>query len=316
MRTDGDLLAQGVIAVERLPDLGPAVEEALVAGDAVQHGRRLAVQRQVIGLQTHGHAGGVTDVLTHGQPALEEEARQGFIGIVLGAQTGGQGLEIGLVLGGPPVAQHAVAVGFGALVVEAVADLVADHPADGPIVDRRIAVRIEEGRLQDGRREDDLVVGRVVIGVHRLRGHAPFVLVDRIVQAIQLVLPLEDAGPFGVAEQVVTPDLKGGIVAPAVRIADLDGEFRQFLEGRRLGRLAHPAVVRDAVAQRDTQVGDQFLHLGPVFGREIFGDILPADRLAQHAFGEADAALVSAALHGLALQVARTELPLGVGEAA
>src|SRR5687768_14888171 len=42
-----DLLAQGVVAVFRLPDLGPAVEEALVAGRAVEDRRGLAVQRQV-----------------------------------------------------------------------------------------------------------------------------------------------------------------------------------------------------------------------------------------------------------------------------
>ncbi len=65
------------------------------------------------------------------------------------------------VLGGPPVAQLAVAVGLAALVVEAVGDLVADHAADAAVVDGRVAVRIEERRLQDRGREDDLVLGRL-----------------------------------------------------------------------------------------------------------------------------------------------------------
>ena len=66
--------------------------------------------------------------------------------------------EIGL--GGfraPPVAKHAVRIELAALVVEAVAHLVADDRADRTVIDRRIGVRIEERRLQDRRREGDLV---------------------------------------------------------------------------------------------------------------------------------------------------------------
>ena len=36
VRIGGDLLLQRLVAIFRLPDLGPAVEEALVAGRAVQ----------------------------------------------------------------------------------------------------------------------------------------------------------------------------------------------------------------------------------------------------------------------------------------
>jgi hypothetical protein len=38
-----------------------------------------------------------------------------------------------------------------------VADLVADDRADAAVVDRVVGVDVEERRLQDGRREDDLV---------------------------------------------------------------------------------------------------------------------------------------------------------------
>ena len=202
------------------------------------------------------------------------------------------------------------------MVVEAVADLVADHPADAAIVHRRVGVRIEEGRLQDRRREDDLVVGRVVIGVHRLRRHAPFVLVDRPVHAVQLELPAETPHPLDVSEQVVGADFKTRIVAPFVRIADLDGEFRQLLLGGGLGRVAHPGQVVDAVRQRQAQVGDQLLHLGLGLGREIAFGVHPAGGVAQGAFGEADGALFAGPLFRLARQVAAAELPLGVREAA
>ena len=57
----------------------------------------------------------------------------------------------------PPVAQVAVAVELAALVVEAVADLVADHGADRAVVHRVVGVGVEERRLEDRGGEDDLV---------------------------------------------------------------------------------------------------------------------------------------------------------------
>ena len=66
-------------------------------------------------------------------------------------------LERRPVLLGPPVPQRAVAVAGRALIVEAVADLVPDHCADAAVVDRIVGVLVEERRLQDGGREDDLV---------------------------------------------------------------------------------------------------------------------------------------------------------------
>jgi hypothetical protein len=56
-----------------------------------------------------------------------------------------------------------------------VAGFVADHGTDAAVVDRVVAVGVEERRLQDRGREVDRVVGGVVVRVDRLRGHAPFV---------------------------------------------------------------------------------------------------------------------------------------------
>ena len=67
------------------------------------------------------------------------------------------GVELGVVVRRPPVGQRARAVELAALVVEAVGHLVADHRADAAVVDRHVGVRVEERRLQDGGREDDLV---------------------------------------------------------------------------------------------------------------------------------------------------------------
>ena len=54
-------------------------------------------------------------------------------------------LEGRLVVGGPPVVEVAGAVVLRALVVEAVADLVADHRADAAVVLGRVGVRAKNG---------------------------------------------------------------------------------------------------------------------------------------------------------------------------
>src|SRR5664279_1712071 len=58
--------------------------------------------------------------------------------VVLGDQRAGQGVKGSAVGVGPPVVEGARAVVLRALVIEAVADLVANHGADGPVVDRVI----------------------------------------------------------------------------------------------------------------------------------------------------------------------------------
>jgi hypothetical protein len=73
------------------------------------------------------------------------------------AQHCGALLEVLAVLFGPPASQRAAAVIFRALIVEAVADLVADHRADAAIVHRIVGIGIEEGRLQDRGREEDRI---------------------------------------------------------------------------------------------------------------------------------------------------------------
>src|SRR3954452_12308725 len=84
-----------------------------------------------------------------------------------------------MVLTGPPVRQVAVAIELGTLHVETVRDLVADDEANRPEVRSGICLGVEERRLQDPRRDDDLVIGWVVYGVDGLRWEGPSVLVNR-----------------------------------------------------------------------------------------------------------------------------------------
>jgi len=81
-------------------------------------------------------------------------------GVLVGHAVGplGEGLA---VLGGLPLAQVALAVVLGALVVEAVGHLVSDDDADAAEVDGGVDGEVEEGRLQNTGGEVDVVVGEL-----------------------------------------------------------------------------------------------------------------------------------------------------------
>ena len=164
----------------------------------------------------------------------------GRVGVVL-ADERPCALSEGLpVLLGPPVADLSGAVEGGALVVEAVADLVADDSADARVVHGVVGMRVEEGRLKDRSGEDDLVHRRVVVGVDGLRRHVPLVAIHRLGQLAQGV---GHVGPLHAAhrgQHVPGDDLDGGVVAPAHRVADLGGEQRQLLQGPLPRGRTHP----------------------------------------------------------------------------
>src|SRR5690554_1342983 len=65
MRAVDQLLAQRFVAPQRAPDLRPAHEEALLAGETVDHRRILAVEGATVGLERDGQAAEVADVLAH-----------------------------------------------------------------------------------------------------------------------------------------------------------------------------------------------------------------------------------------------------------
>ena len=96
-----------------------------------------------------------------------------------------------------------MAVIFAALVVEAVADLMADHRADAAIIHRIVGLGIEERRLQDGGGKDDLVEGGIVIGVDGGRRHAPFGAIHRLVDAVEFTVPFKNLAALNVAHQIV-----------------------------------------------------------------------------------------------------------------
>src|SRR3546814_14565045 len=116
-------------------------------------------------------------------------------------------LEAGAVFLRPPVDVVAGAVELAALVVEAVPGLVSDHRADAAVVDRVVAVGIEERRLQDRGGEVYRVGARAVVGVNRLRGHLLIVAVGGLSVLFVVVSLVAGSGRCHVVYTVAGPDL-------------------------------------------------------------------------------------------------------------
>ena len=97
----------------------------------------------------------VGDVLVEGELAIAmDEAKFGIVegdAFVEGVDEGLLvAVEVGCILGGPPVVEVTVLVVLAALVVEAMGELVADDDTDGTVVGGLVGVEVEEGRLEDG----------------------------------------------------------------------------------------------------------------------------------------------------------------------
>src|SRR5690606_26953015 len=107
-------------------------EEPLRTGEAVDDGRLLAAERGHVGLPRDAEPAEVADVLADRERAVDGVAgcRDGLERVVLRDERAGPLLERRAVLVGPPVDEATLAVVLRALVVEAVADLVADDGAD------------------------------------------------------------------------------------------------------------------------------------------------------------------------------------------
>ena len=157
----------------------------------------------LIGVIGDGQAGEIGDILAEGQRALDVVAGQRLVGVILGDELRGQRIEARRVLRSPPFVKRAVLVVAAALIVEMVADLVADDGADAAIIDRRVGIGIEEGRLQDRGREDDLVPHRIGVGVDLHRSHAPFAPVDGPAELVEVAVPILELGrAHDVADEV------------------------------------------------------------------------------------------------------------------
>src|SRR5579872_98549 len=168
------LLAQGSITALLRPGLRERDEKLLVARETVLRGSGLTGERKLPRVVGGRETAEVGNVLAQGLLAVEGKVWERLIGVVLGRKFRRGGLEMGEVFRRPPVSNFALRIECAAFIVEGMADLVADHRADGTIVGRSRRVRIEKGRLQNAGREVQRVLQRKIHGIDGLRSHGPF----------------------------------------------------------------------------------------------------------------------------------------------
>ena len=305
MRIDVEQDFEALVARVAPPDSRPAQEEALlrrIAVDLLRGCLRILFQRCLQGVVGDRQSAQVGNVLAERELAVDVLAGQRFVGVELFDEDGRASLEGLLVLVGPPVGVVADGVELAALIVEAVAGFVADDAADTAVVDRIVGLGIEERRLQDRCREVDRVVGRVVIGIDRLRRHAPVLAVGRLADLGDVVVVVELHCRGDVVEVAVAGHAQPGPVTPLFRVADLGQEARPLFERLGAGGVAHPRQVLDAGFQRRLHVVDQFLRASLRFRREGLGHVEFAESHAELVVDRAQNPLPARLVFRLAVQ--------------
>ena len=257
-----DLLAQ-----RRLPHLRRIVltegdEELLVAGESILHGRRLAGEGSTVSVISGRDARHIGDVLGQRLLAIEGDIGEGLVGVILRREFRGGGLKMREVAGRPPVAHAALGVEHAAFGVEGVADLVSDDGPDGAVVGRRRSLRVEERWLENRGREVERVLQRQIHRVDRLRGHRPFLAVNRPAQSRDITVILEKVAAPDVAEDVIRLHFVSRVIAPCLRVADPDIQRVELGLGFRFGGRVHPGERFNPLPERGDDVGNHRLHLG------------------------------------------------------
>src|SRR5262249_41368136 len=155
-----NLSAQGRLAPLFAPALAIGDKESLVARKAIADDIGLAIEREVVGIEGNGQAGEIGNVFAQRLLSIHRQIGEGTILIVLGGQRLACGLEMLEVRLRPPVSQAAAGVELTPLIIEAMADFVANGRSDRAVVTRGIGSRIKVWRLKDCRWEVKRVLQR------------------------------------------------------------------------------------------------------------------------------------------------------------
>ena len=100
-------------------------------------------------------------------------------------------LEFGESGIGPPIDQLALAVELSAFIIKSMAQLVPDDHPYTSIVHRVEVIVLEERRLHDARRENDLIEIRAIICIHIVREHLPLRAIGRFAHLGKLFFPFD-----------------------------------------------------------------------------------------------------------------------------
>src|ERR1700675_708944 len=139
----------------RTPHLGPSEEEALLRREAVDIFRAVALDGFLVCSISDGQASKVANALTEHELAVLVQAGLHFVAIELVHHAVAALSEVLAVVRRPPLVQVAFAVKFGALIVKAVADFMADDGPNSAVVHSVVGVGIVKGRLKYARGENN-----------------------------------------------------------------------------------------------------------------------------------------------------------------
>src|ERR1700677_927799 len=260
------------------------------------------------------HSTKIADTLAQDQFAVD--VHSAFHGVLrkLIDHTFSAALKFFVVRGRPPLFQFAGAIVLGALVVEAVRDLVPNHRADAAVIHRVGRVHIEHRRQQDARREHDLVQQRIVVRVRGWRGHAPAAAIDWLADETGIIAHRKTARRHHVVPEEIARNVDAAVILPAIRIADLWVEGRKLEQRFLFGLVAHPGEGQNIVVQRRENVVHHFLHPRFRFRGKCLFHVLLAQRLAQVRVGRFHATLPARLHLGRALQVFLIECEIFLDE--
>src|SRR5689334_18913551 len=119
--------------------------------------------------------------------------------------------------------------------------LMSDYDSNPAIIDSIGSAIGIERRLQNSRREINVVLRGAVISIYGRRSHAPFRAIYGLADLIDVSLAFKFVGTVPVAEVVVIDNLYRRIISPLIRISNLVRNGMQLDERLLLCFRAHPS---------------------------------------------------------------------------
>ena len=162
----------------------------------------------MIGVVGRRQPSNVSNVFSQFLRAIEVQAGESLIRVVLVDQCLPGSLEMSKIGGGPPVAKAAVSVERCAQIVEAVANLVPNNRSNRTIFGGSVGIRVIEALFEDRCREVQSILQRQIHRVYGLGRHPPFAFVNRLTNLANLMFIIGDAGAIEVTKGVARADFK------------------------------------------------------------------------------------------------------------
>ena len=174
------------------PDLRVAEKEALLRREAIDVRRpRFSLHRFLKRRVSNRQPAKISNALAGYELAFLMQARLHFVAVELIDDALRARLELRQVFACPPILEVPFWIELGSAVVKAVRHLVANHHANGAVIDRIVGLWIKEWPLQDACRKNDFVHRWIVVSIHGRRRHSPLGAINRFADLFHLPIDFE-----------------------------------------------------------------------------------------------------------------------------